>query len=108
MNIAISSTGPSLDDEVDARFGRCQCFIVTDTDTGKSEVLNNAGSSSGGAGIAAAQMIVAGGIKAVLTGKCGPNATRVLSESGVRIVSGVTGKVGVAIGIFKAGGYAAE
>lgn len=28
MRIAISATGPSLDAEVDPRFGRCQYFIA--------------------------------------------------------------------------------
>jgi len=30
MKIAITATGPSLDAEVDARFGRCQYFVIID------------------------------------------------------------------------------
>jgi len=33
MKIAISATGPSLDDEVESRFGRCPYFIIADPDT---------------------------------------------------------------------------
>ena len=33
MRIAITATGPTLDAEVDPRFGRCQYFIVVDPET---------------------------------------------------------------------------
>jgi len=33
MQIAISTTAPNLDAEVDPRFGRCQCFIIVDPET---------------------------------------------------------------------------
>ena len=59
MKIAISSTGPDLDAEVDPRFGRCECFVIVDSETKEFEVLDNqAGMKSGGAGIQAAQMVV--------------------------------------------------
>ena len=34
MKIAVSSTGPELQDLVDPRFGRCRYYIVYDLDTG--------------------------------------------------------------------------
>jgi len=42
MKIAISATGPTLEDEVDPRFGRCPYFIIIDPDTMEFEALDNA------------------------------------------------------------------
>lgn len=33
MKIAISSTEPNPDAQVDLRFGRCRCFALVDVDT---------------------------------------------------------------------------
>ena len=106
MKIAISSTGPTLDAEVDPRFGRCQYFIVADTETMEFEALDNASAmSSGGAGISAAQMIAGKGVGAVLTGNCGPNAYQVLSPAGIKVITGVSGKVKDAIEGYRAGRF---
>jgi predicted Fe-Mo cluster-binding NifX family protein len=109
MKIAISATGPTLDAEVDPRFGRCQHFIIADTETLKFEVVeNSSAAASGGAGISAAQMIVGKGVKAVLTGNCGPNAYQVLSSAGIEVVVGVSGKVKDAIEGYKSGKFNAS
>jgi len=106
MKIAISSTGPTLDAEVDPRFGRCQYFIVADTETMEFEALDNASAmSSGGAGISAAQTIAGKGVEAVLTGNCGPNAYQVLSPAGIKVITGISGKVKDAIEGYRAGRF---
>ena len=33
MKIAITSTGPTLDDMMEARFGRCAYFLIIDLET---------------------------------------------------------------------------
>jgi len=84
MKVAISSTGPGLDSEVDPRFGRCQYFIIGDTETMEHGVMDNSSAmAAGGAGISAAQAIVDKGVQALLTGNCGPNAYEVLSSAGI-------------------------
>jgi len=109
MKIAISATAPTLDAEVDPRFGRCLYFIIDDVDTLKFEALeNSSAASSSGAGIAAAQMIADKGVQAVLTGNCGPNAYQVLSSAGIEIVTGVSGKVKDAIEGYKSGKFKAS
>ena len=109
MKIAISATGSTLDAKVDPRFGRCQYFIIADTETEGFEALDNASASAaGGAGISAAQMIVGKGVEAVLTGNCGPNAHQVLSAAGTKIVTGVSGKVSDAIEEYKLGTFGAS
>jgi len=108
MKIAISATGPTLDAEVDPRFGRCRYFILADTEAPDFEAIDNSSAgASGGAGISAAQAIAGKGAKAVLTGNCGPNAYQVLSPAGIEVITGVTGKVKDAISGYKLGNYSA-
>ncbi len=104
MKIAISAAGATPEAEVDPRFGRCPQFIVADTDTGVFETLENPGlMASGGAGIAAAQMIAGQGVNAMLTGNCGPNAYGVLSAAGIEVVTGVSGKIADAVAAYQKG-----
>ncbi len=104
MKIAISATGSNLDAEVDPRFGRCQYFIIVDPDTMQFEAVENSSAmASGGAGISAAQMIAGKGVEAVLTGNCGPNAYQVLSPAGIKVITGVSGKVKDAVQSYKSG-----
>jgi predicted Fe-Mo cluster-binding NifX family protein len=109
MRIAISATGPTLDDEVDPRFGRCQHFIVADPETMEFEAIDNSSAmAAGGAGIATAQMIAEKGAGAVLTGNCGPNAYQVLSSSGIQIITGVSGKIKDVIEDYRSGKFPAS
>ena len=106
MKIAISATGPTLDAEVDPRFGRCQHFIIADPETMQFEVLDNSSAmAAGGAGISAAQMIAGQGVKSVLTGNCGPNAYGVLSAAGIQVITGVSGTVKDAVQKYKEGKF---
>jgi predicted Fe-Mo cluster-binding NifX family protein len=93
-----------LDAEIDPRFGRCQCFVIIDSETMKFENLSNASRSvSGGAGIQAAQIVANNGVKLVLTGSVGPNASRVLSSSGIDVITGLSSTVREAVERFKNG-----
>jgi predicted Fe-Mo cluster-binding NifX family protein len=103
MKIAASAAGPSLEDPVDPRFGRCSCFLIIDTETLQFEAIeNSARNLSGGAGIEAAQRVADKGVTHVLTGRCGPNAERVLSTAGICIVDGCAGTVREAVERFRA------
>ncbi|MFC1864740.1 NifB/NifX family molybdenum-iron cluster-binding protein [Chloroflexota bacterium] len=104
MRIAVSASEPTLDAEVDPRFGRCRYFIIVDPDSMEFETVENSGAlAGGGAGIATAQMIADKGTEAVLTGNCGPNAFQVLSTAGIKVVTGVSGKVRDTVQDYKAG-----
>ncbi|MGB3129180.1 MAG: NifB/NifX family molybdenum-iron cluster-binding protein, partial [Dehalococcoidia bacterium] len=108
MKIAISATGPSLDADVDPRFGRCQYFIIVDPDTLEFEALENTSQmASGGAGIASAQAVANKEVQAVLTGNCGPNAYQTLEAAGIEVVTGVSGSVRDAIKEYKSGRFQA-
>jgi len=104
MRIAISATGTDLEAQVDPRFGRCEHFIIFDPETLQQEALDNPNAmGGGGVGIATAQMIVDKGVRAVLTGHCGPNAYQVLSAAGIQVITDVTGTVQEAIDGYRAG-----
>jgi predicted Fe-Mo cluster-binding NifX family protein len=106
MKIAVSATAPGLDAEVDPRFGRCQYFIIVDPQNMEFEALDNSNAmASGGAGISTAQMIASKGVEIVLTGNCGPNAYQTLSAAGIKVMTGVSGKITDAIEAFKAGKF---
>ena len=108
MRIAVSATAPSLDAEVDPRFGRCQYFVIVDPDTMEVETLENPSTTAGGgAGISAGQMIASMGAQVVLTGNCGPNAYQTLSAAGVQVITGASGTVRNAIESYKVGGLQA-
>jgi predicted Fe-Mo cluster-binding NifX family protein len=108
MKIAITSTGPKLEDKVDPRFARCHYFILFNTDTNKSEAIENTGAQGmGGIGVQSGQIMANKGIKVVLTGSCGPNAFQTLQAAGIKVITGVTGTVQEAIDKFKSGGFKA-
>lgn len=104
MKIAITAEQPQMDSMVDSRFGRCRFFIFTDTETQEWEAVENRDAAlSSGAGIAAAQLVVNKGARAVITGLVGPKATQVLDAAGVQIVSFPDGTVRQALENFTAG-----
>ncbi|MFH1382691.1 MAG: NifB/NifX family molybdenum-iron cluster-binding protein [Chloroflexota bacterium] len=104
MKIAITAMAASLDADIDPRFGRCRYFIVADPDTMEFEALENSGTmAGGGAGVSTAQTIAEKGVEVVLTGNCGPNAYQVLEAAGIKVVTGVSGKVQNAIQNYKSG-----
>jgi len=104
MKIAISANGPTLEAEVDPRFGRCAYFIIADPETMEFEAIDNASAmASGGAGISAAQMVAQKGVDAIITGNCGPNAHQVLSAAGIEMITGASGSVKDAIESYRAG-----
>jgi len=104
MKIAVTSTGPSLDDNVEARFGRCAYFLIIDTDTMQYEAIENPNIAlGGGAGIQSAQLMSQKGVTTVLTGNCGPNAFNVFGQAQIQVIVGVSGQVRSAVEQFKAG-----
>ena len=106
MKICITSQGDSISSEVDPRFGRCQYFIIADTETEEVQTVKNSNiDSMGGAGIQSGQFISEKKIKIVLTGNVGPNAYQTLKAAGVEIITGVSGKVADAIEKYKKGEY---
>ena len=104
MKIGISSTGKDLDAVVDQRFGRCQYFLIVDTETMKLKSISNESTlASGGAGIQAAQIVTKEGVNSVITGNIGPNAFSILQAAGIKVYIGAEGKVKDVIEQYKQG-----
>ncbi len=103
MKVAVTAQGGELTSELDPRFGRAKWFVIFDTETNDHEAVDNSTgvNASSGAGIASGQRIVDSGAKAVITGHCGPNAERVLTSAGIKIVERTGGTVAEAIEAFK-------
>jgi len=109
MKICITAEGKDLNSNVDPRFGRCQNFIIADTDTLAIEVIENPNiESMGGAGIQSAQLVASKQVKAVVTGNVGPNAFQTLQAAGVEVFTGASGTVKEAIEKYKKGEFKAN
>jgi len=104
LKVAVSAISGSLDAQIDPRFGRCQYFVIVETETMSLEALPNPGQgASSGAGIQAGQTMAKQGVQAVLTGNVGPNAFQVLSQAGIRIFIGASGTVREVVERLKSG-----
>jgi predicted Fe-Mo cluster-binding NifX family protein len=104
MKIAISSTGPDIESEVDPRFGRCQYFMIVDLDDMSFEAVPNTNLAQGsGVGIQSAKVVADKGVKAVLTGSVGPHAHQALSAARLDVMTGVSGTVREAAQQYKNG-----
>ncbi len=104
MKICVTATAGDLNAQVDPRFGRCQYFVIVDSETMAFEAMaNEAIAAPGGAGIQAAQTMVNKGVDVVISGNIGPNAFQVLSTAGVKIATGAYGTVQEAAEMYKSG-----
>jgi predicted Fe-Mo cluster-binding NifX family protein len=104
MKICLSSQGNTLDSQVDPRFGRCQYFIIVDSETLAFEAIKNQNiDAMGGAGIQSGQLVAGKKVQAVLTGNVGPNAFQTLQAVGIEVITGISGSVKEAIEKYKKG-----
>jgi predicted Fe-Mo cluster-binding NifX family protein len=109
MKIAVTSSGPTLDDRIEARFGRCPYFVLVDANTLQFESIPNPNLTlGGGAGIQSAQLMATKGVTVVLTGHCGPNAFQTFGAAGIQVVTGVGGVVREAVEQFTSGQLASS
>lgn len=104
MKMAVSAMGRDLDAQVDPKFGRCQHFIIVDSDTLEFEAIKNPNIGlMSRAGIQSGQMMADKGVQVILTGNIGPNAFQALSAAGIQIIARVNGTVREAIHRFNSG-----
>lgn len=85
LKICLTSKGKDMSSELDLRFGRCQQFIIFDTESKEYDVIENSGfSSAHGAGVSAAQQVANEKVSVVITGSLGPNAMNILSADEIK------------------------
>ena len=106
MKICVTAQGDNLDSIVDPRFGRCQYFIMLDSETLEFQAIQNPNMESmGGAGIQSAQLVATQKAKTVLTGNVGPNAFQTLQAAKIEVMTGASGSVKEAVEKFNKGGF---
>jgi predicted Fe-Mo cluster-binding NifX family protein len=105
MKIILTATSPSIDSNLDARFGRGAYLIVVDPDTLEWQAHPNPGvGAPGGAGTLAAQYVANQHASSIISGDFGPNAYDALQAAGVAMyLFGASITVREAIESFKAG-----
>jgi predicted Fe-Mo cluster-binding NifX family protein len=105
MKIILTTVSPSIDSDLDPRFGRGAYLLVVDTESLQWEAHPNPGvNASGGAGIQAAQFVTDQKAGAALSGDFGPHAFAALQAAGVSMyVYGDCRTAREAIERFKAG-----
>jgi predicted Fe-Mo cluster-binding NifX family protein len=105
MKIILTATSPSIDSNVDPRFGRGAYFIVVDPETLEWQAYPNPGvGASGGAGTLAAQFVANQHINSIISGDFGPNAYNALQAVGIAMyLFGASTTIKEAIEHFKAG-----
>ncbi len=97
-NICVTAQEKGLDSEVDPRFGRAEYFLIFNPDSVDAEAIENPNKeASQGAGIQSAQLVSDKDVSVVLTGRCGPNAKRILQSSGIKVITGISGNAEDAI-----------
>lgn len=104
MKIVIPVDEKTLESNVCVSFGRAPYFLIYDTETNESAFIDNsAATSTGGAGIKAAQIIVDNKANALLTPRCGQNAADVIKSADIKIFKTTSGSVMDNIAAFIAG-----
>ncbi|CAD7771133.1 MAG: Dinitrogenase iron-molybdenum cofactor [Candidatus Methanoperedenaceae archaeon GB50] len=104
MKVAVSANAPSLDAQIEPRFGRAPYFVFVDTDTMDAEIIENPFiSQMSGVGIQVAQLVAEKGVQAIITGNVGPKAFQGLSAAGIQIITISNGTVREAVEKFKQG-----
>lgn len=86
MKIAIPVDEKTIESNICVSFGRAPYFLIYDEETKESAFIHNsAATSTGGAGIKAAQLIVDSKANVLLTPRCGENAANVLKAADIKL-----------------------
>jgi len=87
MKIAITSTGNTIDSEIDARFGRCSFFAVYDTDIKKVDFIPNPNKDAEeGAGPASVQLIASHSVVKIVSGEFGMKIKPILDSLKIQMI----------------------
>jgi predicted Fe-Mo cluster-binding NifX family protein len=98
MKIAVPANAPDLDAPVALKLGTAPWLLIIETDTMAFEALEAPLDSSGpGSGIEALTLILGQGAHTILIGFISPGIAATLADSGIDIVTRVTGSVRTAV-----------
>ncbi|GBC59149.1 hypothetical protein DENIS_0085 [Desulfonema ishimotonii] len=100
MKILIPSDGNKPGANVSRMLGTARYLIIADSETADLEAIPNPGAGGRG-GVNAVALAVARDTDLVLTGYCAPAIEAHLLNSGIRVVTGISGTVSEAVERFK-------
>ena len=104
MKVAVATNGTDLDSDVHPRLGRCQVFIIVDTESMNFSPFPNEGFYlSKNAGVKAAQAMIDRGVEAVVAGFIGHKAYKVFNDAKIKMYLGSLGTVRETINAVKCG-----
>jgi predicted Fe-Mo cluster-binding NifX family protein len=87
VKLALTTSGENLAAPLHPRFARAPRFLVFDTEIDLFEIVDNQAGvdAAHGAGIHAAETLARLGVRALVTGHCGPKALTVLVRAGIEV-----------------------
>lgn len=86
MTICITSQGSTLDDPLEARFGRSPWFLFVDEESGDVTAVENPyATGAGGVGPRSVQLVADHGATALITGQLGGNALVAIKTAGIPV-----------------------
>ena len=106
MKIAITANQPHIDGDIAQTFSECPYLVFVDSKTMQYEAMENP--HKGGTvidEISSAQVVAGKAVTAVMTGRMGLNAGQMLSLEGIKVFTGVSGKIHGAVDAYKSGRY---
>jgi predicted Fe-Mo cluster-binding NifX family protein len=104
MKVAITADEGRKDSPVSQRFARCGYWCFADTETGEISCEENRFKNDmHGAGSEAGEFLTERGVQAVITGRVGPNARRVLDAANIATYAGGGRSVGDALKALREG-----
>lgn len=87
MKTLISSKGNSIESAFDLRFARASYFCIHDSETHQIQfIANSLADAEEGAGLKAAQEVIAWGVGRVVSGDFGSYAHEILHKAGIQMV----------------------
>ena len=98
MKIGIPSNRPDLNGIVENKLGNAAHLLVIETDDMSFKVMDGpSGSAGAGSGVHAVSLIVEMGAKVILLGYIAPYIANSLEKQGIKIVTGISGSVSMAV-----------
>ncbi len=87
MIVCVPSRGPTVDSQMDDRFGRAPYFAFFDTETNSARFEQNPhAGGSGGVGPMAVQFLVKNNVQILIAPRLGGNADEALKASGIKVI----------------------
>ncbi|HBB91661.1 MAG TPA: hypothetical protein DC042_08055 [Bacteroidales bacterium] len=87
MKIAITSTGNTLESTLDMNFGRCEYFVVYDTESRTMEYIPNPNKEAAeGAGTASVHLIASRSVNKIVSGEFGLKIKPLLDSLRIQMI----------------------